>query len=135
MRKNIHDGKTKRFFASPWFYVAMALALALVGFAYGRSYYQAYKVKKEIESLQEQVRKLEKKRLESMKILSYVMSNDFVEEKARVELNLKKPGEHVIVMPDEETAPNAPVRQPAEDLSGQTEANPIKWWKYFFGSR
>ena len=63
-----------------------------------------------------------------MDILKYVTSDSFVEEKARIELNMKKPGEKVIVIKGENTEEslekNNPVEKPLLN-------NPIKWWYYF----
>lgn len=117
----------KRFFGSRWFlFIAFAVAI-LVAFGYARAYYQDYKIRQEIDSLQEQVKKLEHKKLESMEILKYVTSDAFVEEKARTELNLKKPGENVLVVKSqfevEELTPGGPVEKTLLN-------NPIKWWYY-----
>ena len=66
-----------------------------------RACYQDYQVAQEIRALQEQVNQLQKKKIESTALLSYVMSADFVEERGRTELNLKKPGERVLVIPQD----------------------------------
>lgn len=118
----------KRFFGSRWFLVTAFVVAVLVAFGYARAYYQDYKIRQEINSLQEQVKKLEHKKLESMEILKYVISDAFVEEKARTELNLKKPGENVLVLKnqdgDEKIEENSPVEKTLLN-------NPIKWWYYF----
>lgn len=119
----------KRFFGSRLFLIVLFIIAVLVALGYARAYYQDYKVKQEIKSLQNDVKNLEKKKLESMEILKYVTSDAFVEEKARTELNLKKPGENVLIMKSEEQedlvlAKNQAVEE--KDLS-----NPMKWWYYF----
>lgn len=125
----------KRFFSSRWFLVTAFAVAVLVAFGYARAYYQDYKVRQEIDSLQEQVKKLEHKKLESMEILKYVTSDAFVEEKARTELNFKKPGENVLIVKNqaeqveiEETAQNLPVEKTLLN-------NPIKWWYYFLNRK
>lgn len=119
----------KRFFGSRLFLVVALLIVIFVAFGYARAYYQNYRVKQEITALQEQVRGLEHKKLESMDILKYVTSDQYVEEKARSELNLKKPGEKVVVFNTlVETTTNTAIKPPVEkDLLN----NPIKWWYYF----
>jgi len=120
----------RRFFQSRLFLVVTGLLLVLIAFSYIRAYYQDYQVRQKIQELQEQVQSLEGKKLESLQILQYVNSENFIEEKARTELNLKKPGENVVfvegVASASTTEPvvNSPVDEPV--LS-----NPLKWWYYF----
>ncbi len=130
MQKN-EKSFLKRFFGSRWFLVTAFAVAVLVAFGYARAYYQDYKIRQEIDSLQEQVKKLEHKKLESMDILKYVTSDAFVEEKARTELNLKKPGENVLIIKNqaesvgaEETAQKSPVEKTLLN-------NTMKWWYYF----
>lgn len=119
----------RRFFGSRLFLVAALFIVIFVAFGYARAYYQNYRVRQEITALQEQVRSLEHKKLESMEILKYVTSDQYVEEKARSELNLKKSGEKVVIFSNltEVTANTAPVVPVEKDLLN----NPIKWWYYF----
>jgi hypothetical protein len=105
--------------------------IGLVIFGSIRTYYQDYKVKQEIARLQDEVNNLQKKKFQSMELLQYVTSNAFVEEKARTELNLKKPGEHVLIIPNMQK--NAETKEVSSQISesGQNLTNPIKWWYYF----
>ena len=134
MQKN-EKSFLKRFFGSRWFLVTAFVVAVLVAFGYARAYYQDYKIRQEIDSLQEQVKKLEHKKIESMDILKYVTSDAFVEEKARTELNLKKPGENVLIIKNqaeqvgnEETTQKSPVEKTLLN-------NPIKWWYYFLNKQ
>jgi cell division protein FtsL len=119
----------RRFFGSRLFLVIALVIVAFVAFGFARAYYQNYRVKQEIFSLQEQVRGLEHKKLESMEILKYVTSDQYAEEKARSELNLKKAGENVVIFDNlTEITTNTALTIPVEkDLLN----NPIKWWYYF----
>jgi len=107
--------------------VAFLIAL-LFALGYARAYYQDYKVRQDIKALQEEVKSLETKKIESMEILKYVTSPKFVEEKARTELNMKKPGENVLVVKSPTEFEVA-----REDLSTAMTplSNPSKWWYYF----
>jgi len=118
----------RRFFASRWFLIVALLLSLMVAFGYARAYYQDYKVKQEIKSLQEQVKALEKKKLESVEILKYVSSPQFVEDKARTELNLKKPGENMLIVNGltQNRLPEAELPVEKSLLN-----NPVKWWYYF----
>lgn len=120
----------KRFFISRWFLICGFVVALFLAFAYARAYYQDYKIKQEIRQLKEEVRLMERKKLESLDILEYVMSSTFVEEKARTELGMKKPGEQVIIL-DAGQAKKEPAEAPKEE-DRQNFRNPIKWWYYFF---
>lgn len=129
MNRRQEQSLVRRFFASRMFlFVAFVLAI-MVAFGYARAYYQDYKIRQNIKSLQEELRGLENKKLESMEILKYVVSPEFVEEKARTELNMKKPGENVVIVDGLVLADREKVEDkitPSYDLK-----NPIKWWYYF----
>jgi len=121
--------RLKMFFSSRLFVVLFfGLSLLLV-FGFIRSYYRDYKVKEEIRQLETQIDALSKQKLESMEILQYVMSDDYVEEKARTELNLKKPGEGVMIVEDNNTEKE--VSNEENEGSGRILRNPLKWWYYF----
>ncbi len=123
------ESKIRRFFTSRAF-LLIALVLAIItAFSFARAYYQNYKIRKEIEQLESDVQKLESKKLESMQVLKYVVSQNFIEEKARTELNLKKPGEHVLVINNKSETNTA--SEGIVDGSKTPLNNPIKWWYYF----
>ena len=130
---NMHktDGKTqiKRFFGSRLFLI-IGIPLALfAAFGYIRSYYSEYKVNQEIAVLEKEIKTLEYKKIESMEILNYVMSQNFVEEKARTELNMKKEGENVLVFKNENIYSDQGSFK--DDRAGQKISNPLKWLYYF----
>lgn len=120
-----------RFFRSRLFLITAGLLTVFVACSYARGYYQEYKIEQEIEALQNEVARLEKKKIESLDILDYVMSQDFVEEKARVELNMKKPGENIVVISAHDSPEHAEFfeHEPSTDEAGLN--NPLKWWYYF----
>lgn len=127
-RRRTQESPIKRFFGSRIFLIVAFLLVALVAFGYARAYYQDYRIRQEISALEDQVKRLETKKLESMELLKYVSSDAFVEEKARTELNLKKPGEHVVVIRHEE---NRPFKETTAEAQEEDLSNPIKWWYYF----
>ncbi len=120
----------RRFFGSRLFLIIALVLAVLVALGYARAYYQDYKIKQEISALQEEVKGLEHKKLESMELLKYVTSQAFVEEKARTELNMKKPGENVVVINNQAEVETVE-KQEAVESGGLN--NSIKWWYYFSG--
>lgn len=123
------EHSTKRFFSSRLFLIVLLVCTLLIAISYARAYYQDYAVRQEIARLQQEVGNLEHKKLESFELLKYVSSDAYVEEKARVEFDLKKPGEQVLVIEgDTMQASDVPV---VEDRSvPSTLKNPAKWWYY-----
>lgn len=131
MNKKQQDSWFSRMFHTRIFVTAGCIALAVVVFGYGRAFYQDYKIKQEIQQLQEEVRQLETKKIESLKLLDYVTSDQFVEETARTELNMKLPGEKVVVLSN--TAQSDSTQSIATDSSQRdtsTLSNLLKWWYY-----
>ena len=123
------DSGWKNFFGSRLFMLVASIIAIMVVFGYGRTYYQDYLVRQEIEHLQDQAKKLEAKKMELLEVLKYVKSDSFTEEKARTELNMIKPGEQVVVAPKTVAADN---RQENSSVVGWTKiSNYKKWWKYF----
>ncbi len=125
-----HSQSARRFFRSRLFLLILLGIAILISFNYARVYYQDYEIRKEIRQLEEEVRSLEQKKLESLNILQYVTSNSFVEEKARTELNMKKPGEQVAIIHTPSIEMGEAVVSPEEDTLTDV-ANPLKWWYYF----
>ncbi len=118
----------RRFFSSRLFLILALICAILIAFGYARAYYQDFKIRQEISALQDDVKNLEHKKLESMEILKYVTSEAFVEEKARTELNMKKPGEKVMIIKSQVEIENKGHEEPVEK---HLLNNPIKWWYYF----
>lgn len=119
----------RKFFVSRLFLIVMVVVVVFLAINFVRAYYQEYKVKQEIAALREDVKHLEQKKLESLKILKYVTSDAFVEEKARTELNLKKPGEQVVVVTGQEEQ-SATVHTSEQDDQKAYLSNPARWWYY-----
>ena len=130
MRSHSQPSSLRRFFQSRWFLIGLLFFTIFVAVSYARAYYQDYKIRQEIRELQDEIKTLERKKIESLEILQYVTSDTFVEEKARTELNLKKPGEHVILLEDDAEAPTYEEPVP-EAFPLHTLSNPKKWWYYF----
>lgn len=118
-----------RFFQSRLFFVVIFLLLILISISFVRAYYEDYQVREKIRELEGQVRDLEGKKIDSLQMLKYVKSDDFLEQKARTELNLKKPGEKVIFVDGIVTPTSTESRVQAVDE--KRLSNPMKWWYYF----
>ncbi len=118
-----------QFFSSRLFLILACIVALLVAFSYARAYYQDFAIRQEISRLESEVDRLEYKKLESFELLKYVSSDAYVEEKGRVEFNLKKPGEQVLVIPEETTLPGTGTT--SQENQDKDLKNPVKWWYYF----
>ncbi|PLX28576.1 hypothetical protein C0581_01565 [Candidatus Parcubacteria bacterium] len=132
MKRDEQRSSVGRFFASRSFLVIALVVMTLFTLGFARAYYQDYKVKQQINQLEEEVKLLENKKIESIDILKYVASDKYVEDKARTELNMKAPGEQVIFIQDlnEENREGA-LNDEYRGEDGQVLSNPVKWFYYF----
>ncbi len=131
MREKKHNAGT--FFSSRWF-LLLAFFVAFSGMtAFGRAFYQNYEAEQQKIRLQEEVHNLSAKKLESLEVLKYVRSNAFAEEKARLELNLVKPGEQVAIIPSKTLTVKESRQAESDLLQSAEQSNPAKWYRFFFG--
>ena len=126
--------KWKSFFASRWFFGGAVAVFLLLATAFVRASYQTYQIHEEISRLQAEVKRREGRRLETLKLLEYVKSPVFVEDKARRELNLVKPGEQMAIITGA-TATARAGQTPLPVVLSTNESNPVQWWNYFFGEK
>lgn len=128
-----HEKKSSvgRFFASRIFLI-MALIIAIIfALGFARAYYQDYRVKREINQLEYEVSQLEQKKLDSLEMIKYVTSPAYVEDKARTELNMKKPGEKVAFLQNIQDDSSDSGDNIDVSTDGQAIPNQVKWLYYF----
>lgn len=104
---------------------------------------QRRSVDKEMEELQEEIKRVEGKNNDLQKLLGYLGSEQFAEEQARINFGLKKEGEEVVVMQSGggDSATKSSSSQIVFNIPGidnakteRAESNPEKWFKYFFNN-
>ena len=119
--------KPKQLLSSKISIVGLVVLLALLT----NLKYQQWKsdsgVQKLKQDLEQQLSAQQKKNQELSDSLSYLNSDDFKEQAARQQLNLKRDGEVVYDFTQADQGP-----APGQAQQVQT-GNPQKWWKYFFG--
>lgn len=126
------SSRTRLFFSSKVFLVVTFLLTLLFAIGFARAYFKDYAFREEVKRLQEEIDQLEKKKIESIELLKYVSSTSYLEDTARLDLNMKKPGENVLFIKNlgKESAP-ATSDDVQRDVGGQESSNPLKWWYYF----
>lgn len=91
-------------------------------------------VNKEMEKLQNEISDIEQENQELDKLIQYLESEHFLEEQARLNLGLKKKGEEVLVIKEEEGAV-AGIKEKGifeEENNKEGESQLKKWLDYFF---
>lgn len=122
----------ERVLLSRWFLLSLLIATVLIAVSYARAYYQDYKVRQQISALEHEVLNLQRKKLVSLDLLKQAGTEQFLEEKAKTELNLKKPDEQVLVIPDiKPEIPQTPLVSTTSTVDERPLSNPLKWWYYF----
>lgn len=101
-----------------------------------------YRINNEIKELKKEIINLESKNSNFKDLISYLESDQFVEEQARLKLNLKKEGENVVVIENGSSKSEHDLATTSSifNIPGLAKANLTeiinnsqKWWKYFFG--
>lgn len=132
----------KGFFANRRVLTVISIViLILIALPLSKNYKQRKMVEKEIKEIQEEISKVEGKNGDLKKMLSYLESDQFLEEQARLNFGLKKEGEEVAVIKGdfevkkiEPTKPNDVLFNipGLKDFSGKKDNNFKRWYDYFF---
>ena len=97
-----------------------------------RVYFKDYELRQEIQRTQVDVTKLEKRKIESLEILKNLQSDAYVQDRAREELQVTKPGEAVLVVSGLMVTSTASTAVVIEPKKIEPLSNLMKWWYYFF---
>ena len=112
------------------------IIIILISFPLAKNVSKQYKVNKEIESLKMEINGLQNKNSQLKNLISYIQSDQFIDESARKNLNYKKAGENVVIINNVETTEKKDdglaVNNSQNETSAVIENNADKWVKYFF---
>ncbi|HOZ56428.1 MAG: Septum formation initiator [Parcubacteria group bacterium ADurb.Bin316] len=124
------------------FTIAGMTIITLISIPLAKNVTKQYKVNKEIDILKNEIANLGEKNSQFKNLISYMQSDQFVEEKARLNLNYRQPGESVVVIKNEdkkETAASGDKNEVNIALGAMTglkneklSSNLQRWFKYFF---
>lgn len=84
-----------------------------------------YEINKEISELDNKLQSLEEKTKKTNNLIAYLQTDEYIEEEARLKLNLSKPGEKQINL----------TAQPSSSMEieeSDNRTNISKWFNYFF---
>ena len=119
------------------------ILLALIAVPLVRKINQKRALDSEIQVLSEQATRLEQKNSDLQDVMGYLESSGFAEKEARLNLDLKKPGEQVVVIKGNRNATstaentNSVFSVPGLDkeVAAPYVSNAQRWRNYFFGVR
>ena len=125
-------------------FIVHTILILLIAFSFGREVIRRRSVDQEIRSLQQQSASLQAQNNTISNLRSAVQTESFIEREARLKLDLKKPGERLLIIKGldesdkkEQTNDKSSTVDSfgsASDLAEtkKTLANSTKWWYYFF---
>lgn len=127
----------KRFLVSKLFLFSISIILIALVVNVGKESYRKYQLKKEIDSLNASIEQLQGKNHQLSNLMEYFKQESYLEKEARLKLNLKKPGEQVVILSsdlDNDPSVSEDVLDQPESLDSEETANHWKWWEYFFSN-
>ena len=111
------------------FVTILSFFALLLSYSYIASIYKSYEVEIQEQNLQTDITRLQKENERMLKQLDYITTPSFIEREAKRELNLKKPGEDVLIVKSDKNLIKTEI--PKEEIAWQNLSNPERWLKYF----
>lgn len=119
-----------RIFSSKIFFVLVLIFSIYLAMNLYKDLNQRKKVKNEINNLTSQIDSVSKQNDELKNLISYFGTDDYIESFSREKLGLKKPGEKILVLPEENS--NIEVDTTKTSEKSDFLKNLRAWWDYFF---
>jgi len=110
-----------------------AILLVYIAVSTIQAIWQNYQIDKELGQLREENAQLKLRNKYLQNLIAYRQTDAFKDKEAREKLNYQKPGESVLIVPNEDierfTEGNI---QDQETTIKHTPTNPEKWWQLIF---
>lgn len=130
----VHKGESKgqkgRVLKQSLFLIFIIGMIILILFPYLKNKKKEMELENEIAKVRNDINQYERNNEELKEFLSYLESDQAVEEKARLNLGLQKEGEKVVVI--KKIIKDESVEREDANLDKEELTNPQKWIKYFF---
>lgn len=124
----------KKLIRSKIFLAIGLIILVFFSLTLGKRVFEQHKINQEIKKLEEEIKILESRNSELSKLIEYFNTNLYIEEAARIKLGLQKPGESVVVVPNEIFNEQEKKGEENSQVNNKTileQSNASKWWDYF----
>lgn len=118
------------------FFLFISLAVFfLVAYSLVKETRKKYQIQKEVDKLKEEAVSLEQGNQKLKGLIDYFETDNFSEKEAREKLNVKKEGEKLVILKEQEI-----VLDKEEEESGEEDVKPdipnwLKWFEYFFSDK
>jgi cell division protein FtsB len=122
------------FFSSKFFSFFGIVVLGFLAFSFGKKFLEIKDIDQEIKSSQDEIAQLEAKNNDLNSLLSFLNTDAFLEQEARLKFNLQKPGESVVIIPPSNGKQENDGDVSTNSVGDNTLSNPQKCWNYFFRS-
>ncbi len=122
----------KRFLSSKIFFILGIIIFGFLLFALLNKFFESREIDQEIKESEQEIARLETKNSELRELLSYLDTDAFLEQEARLKFNMQKPGESVMVVPGVSGDGQNKKELAALTAEDKFRSNPGKWWDYFF---
>ena len=113
------------------FFICGSLLLVLATYSFSKDFIRNYKLDKEIAALETEMNNLKQNNVKLTDLIRYFDSESYIEEKARLELGLMKPGESLVLVPKKIADENSDINKSVAMII-ENSPNLKKWWRYFF---
>lgn len=113
------------------FYAVALIAVVGIGVGIGRGLVRRAQVRAEVNALQQDLATYRSKQTEFDDLIKYLSTAEFREREARLRLGLKRPGEHVVVVPGLAGEDSTSATQADLASEPNAEANWKKWLSFF----
>ena len=125
------------FLSSRWVTIIAFIIIVYAAFGLVKITWQNYQVNQKISSLQDEIKKSDEENFELKNKIDYYKTDAYKERQAREELNLQKPGEIVIVIPNNsQNEVNTKKKEETKtNEKSDYRSNIQKWREYFFGNK
>ena len=123
--KNLRALLPTRSEAMPWL-LGLFLVALLVGNT--RLLIRRQQIKNDVAELNQKASELQRSNQQLQSLLSYVKTDTYTEEQARVRFNLAKPGEKLFILPQEGAASLTNDEEAVVESGGVV----ARWWRFFF---
>jgi cell division protein FtsB len=126
-------GRFRRFFGLKKVLAVNLLAFTVIAWGFSGDYLRNRRMENEISRLQQEAEDLAQKNSDLAELSARFAAGGMLEREARSKLNLRRPGEEVVIVRESEAPkPEETVRAETPRRSDERLTNPQKWWRYFF---
>ncbi len=116
--------------------LAGVITIILISIPLAKNISQRYEIDQEIKEMESEIAELESRNRSLSGVISYLESDRFIEEQARLQMGLKKHGEEVAVIKESVGAGEFLINEEGGSdgniNSNGPISNPRKWRRYFF---